>query len=185
LVRVLRSGLSLDEACHWERFYIQKYGRKVDGGILLNRSIGGDGGDGVRWTEEQKRSQSERLKGKAHSAAHNAKVSQGLKRYKRTEQHARNLAKAQAKRKGIPAGWKHTPESKAKISAGNKKKRHPSEKFQLTGLANSRRAAERYGLDLADYLTLSRQHRINMSTWLKRKPGRTPRQYVELYGAAA
>lgn len=44
LIRVLRSGLSKDEACKWERFYIAHYGRKdLGSGILRNRCEGGEG----------------------------------------------------------------------------------------------------------------------------------------------
>jgi len=38
LVRVLRSGLSVEEAKRWEIFFIAWYGRKSEGGILLNRA---------------------------------------------------------------------------------------------------------------------------------------------------
>lgn len=44
LVRVLRSGLTWQQAQDWERFYIAHYGRKDLGtGILRNRTAGGDG----------------------------------------------------------------------------------------------------------------------------------------------
>ena len=44
LIRVLRSGLSKEEACSWECFYISHYGRKDLGtGILRNRCEGGEG----------------------------------------------------------------------------------------------------------------------------------------------
>lgn len=43
-IRVLRSGLSREEAVFWERFYIARYGRMDTGaGILRNRTDGGDG----------------------------------------------------------------------------------------------------------------------------------------------
>jgi len=43
-IRVLRSGLSREQAIFWERFYIAHYGRKDIGtGILRNLTAGGDG----------------------------------------------------------------------------------------------------------------------------------------------
>lgn len=44
LIRVMRSGLTWQEAGQWEKFYIAHYGRKDMGtGILRNRTAGGDG----------------------------------------------------------------------------------------------------------------------------------------------
>jgi hypothetical protein len=43
-IRILRQGLTREQANHWETFYIARFGRKVDGGILLNTRDGGDGG---------------------------------------------------------------------------------------------------------------------------------------------
>ena len=55
-IRVLRSGLTREEACEWEMFNIQQYGRKdIGAGILRNRTDGGDnGGLGHRHSEEHK-----------------------------------------------------------------------------------------------------------------------------------
>lgn len=47
-VRVMRHSLTWEEACSWECFYIQRYGRKDIGtGILRNKTNGGDGVLGV------------------------------------------------------------------------------------------------------------------------------------------
>lgn len=56
-IRVLRSGLTREEACDWEVFYIKRYGRKDLGtGILRNRTDGGDNGAlGYRHSEEWKK----------------------------------------------------------------------------------------------------------------------------------
>ncbi len=43
-IRILRQGLTREQADRWEVFYIARFGRKVDGGILLNTREGGDGG---------------------------------------------------------------------------------------------------------------------------------------------
>jgi hypothetical protein len=43
-VRVMKTGLTWEMACQWERFYIARYGRKDIGtGILRNRTEGGEG----------------------------------------------------------------------------------------------------------------------------------------------
>ena len=43
-IRILRQGLTREQANYWESFYIARFGRKVDGGMLLNTREGGDGG---------------------------------------------------------------------------------------------------------------------------------------------
>ena len=43
-IRILRQGLTREQANHWEAFYIARFGRKADGGMLLNTRLGGDGG---------------------------------------------------------------------------------------------------------------------------------------------
>ena len=46
-VRILKSGLTRQQAASWEKTYIDKFGRKDLGiGILLNRTNGGDGSPG-------------------------------------------------------------------------------------------------------------------------------------------
>jgi hypothetical protein len=43
-VRVMKTGLTWEMACQWERFYIARYGRKdIATGILRNRTEGGEG----------------------------------------------------------------------------------------------------------------------------------------------
>lgn len=43
-IRVMRQGLTREDAVRWERFYIARYGRKDLGtGCLLNRTDGGEG----------------------------------------------------------------------------------------------------------------------------------------------
>ncbi len=44
LIRVLRSGLTPEQAADWERRYISRWGRRRDGGILENRLAGGNMG---------------------------------------------------------------------------------------------------------------------------------------------
>lgn len=42
-IRVMRQGLTRDEAIHWERFYIARYGRRdLGAGVLINRTDGGE-----------------------------------------------------------------------------------------------------------------------------------------------
>lgn len=61
---VLMNYLTKEHAKELEIFYIAKIGRQIDSqGPLLNYTLGGDGGKGVKWTEEQKKEKSDSMKG--------------------------------------------------------------------------------------------------------------------------
>ena len=180
LIRVLKKGLTKEEAFAYERFYIARYGRKQDGGILANQSLGGDGNTGWRHDQKTKAIISQTFKGRPKTAEHSLKISEALKGKPKSETHR---AKMSIARKGCK-GAKHTAASKAKISLGNKGKKRTPEQCKAHGRRISEMAAARYGLTYEQYTSLSRQYRINMSSWLKRKSSRTPLEYVRLFGDA-
>jgi len=61
---IVHQDLSREEAKKLEIEYIAKFKRKCDGGILINLTIGGDGRNGDKASEETKRKMSEAHKGK-------------------------------------------------------------------------------------------------------------------------
>ena len=79
-VRIMRSGLSWEEACRWERFYIQRLGRVDNGsGILRNLTDGGEGAFGAVRTEEQRARYSAASTGRKHSELTRQKLSAARK----------------------------------------------------------------------------------------------------------
>jgi hypothetical protein len=50
-VSILHENLTEKEAWNLEMELIAKYKRKVDGGILINKTLGGNGGDTVSWKQ--------------------------------------------------------------------------------------------------------------------------------------
>jgi len=76
LVRVLRSGLTIEEAERWEIFFIAWYGREAEGGILLNRAEGGRVVAGWKHSEESKVRLSAAQKGRKITWA--GKISESL-----------------------------------------------------------------------------------------------------------
>ncbi len=63
-ILIIHQNLTNEEAKLLEIEYIAKYKRKCDGGILINLTLGGDGRNGNKATEETKRKMSEAQKGK-------------------------------------------------------------------------------------------------------------------------
>jgi hypothetical protein len=63
-ILIIHQDLSREEAKKLEIEYIAKFKRKCDGGILINLTIGGDGRNGDKASEETKRKMSEAHKGK-------------------------------------------------------------------------------------------------------------------------
>lgn len=76
LIRVMRHGLTWEEASVWESFYIARYGRKDNGtGILLNLTDGGDGAKGAIRTEQQRENYRAASTGRRHSEEAKKKLS--------------------------------------------------------------------------------------------------------------
>jgi len=53
-VLILKNNLTEDEAFKHETYMINVFGRKIDGGILLNKTFGGEGASGRNVSEEVK-----------------------------------------------------------------------------------------------------------------------------------
>jgi hypothetical protein len=74
----LKQNLTEEEAFRHEIYMIDVFGRKCDGGILLNKSIGGQGASGVVRSDEYRKKISELFKGKSLSKEHKRKISQAI-----------------------------------------------------------------------------------------------------------
>ena len=74
----LKQNLTEKEAFKHEIYMIAVFGRKCDGGILLNKSIGGQGVSGVVRSDENRKKISEAHKGKSLSEEHRKKISQSI-----------------------------------------------------------------------------------------------------------
>jgi hypothetical protein len=118
-VKIIEGGLTEREAFDLEVSRIAFW--KNDGADLCNLTLGGDGPTGRKHTEEWKRANSERMKGRKMSAESRAKIAAsaiGNKRGlgKKKPQHVIDALKA------FHTGRKRTPEQCARIKAGNQRK---------------------------------------------------------------
>ena len=103
LARVMRSGLTLDEARQWERFYIARYGRKgyEPNGILLNQSEGGEGGTaGIKWSRDIVEKRAAACRGQVHRKRTAAENEANRQRQLGTKQSAETCAKRSASLRG-------------------------------------------------------------------------------------
>lgn len=110
--------LTADEALHLERFFIAAIGREVDGGPLVNLSLGGDAGPvGYKWTPELN-AKNPRFKGRHHTPETRSVLSIQKKDMQRPPEH---IAAAAAGRRGVSpkSGWWSTEEGRAKQRANN------------------------------------------------------------------
>ena len=97
------AGLDEEFAFFLEEELIAKFGRKQLGtGPLLNKTDGGEGGKGAVLSDETRNKLKMAWLGKKHSAEAKAKMSRHVK----SDEHRRNLSKANKGRKGWNLGMK-------------------------------------------------------------------------------
>jgi hypothetical protein len=156
---LLRSGLTKPEAVDWEEFYIARYGRKQDGGILENKAKrGANKGCNFQRSDEYKAKLSAALKGRNHSAETRARIS--------------------AAKKGIN---NNSPDRSYDHLKGPKSAQHR----QGISLAHLARNAASRGLTVAQYISAPVSARKKIDRWLAAVPGRTIEDWVKTYCAAA
>lgn len=130
-VEIVASELTWDDACELEQLLISEYGRRDrNKGSLVNMTDGGDGTLGHKLSEAHK--EAIRQYGKNRSAEQNQKISERLKNRQVSEETKMKISKAntgkvrtaEQKEKWrilslgntYSLGYRHTPESKLKMS---------------------------------------------------------------------
>jgi hypothetical protein len=118
----LKQNLIEVEAFKHEIYMIAVFGRKCDGGILLNKSIGGNGCSGVTRSEEHKRKLSEIKKGIPLSKEHRDKISKSIARENHplygkshSEETKRKISEAKKGEKNHNYGKPRSEETKRKM----------------------------------------------------------------------
>jgi hypothetical protein len=159
---MLRSNVTHEQAREWEKFYIEKYGRKDAGTgrkMLLNRT---DGGDGIANLSSRTRAKiGAASKGRTPSAEARAKMS----------------AAHQGKSKGA-----HSAEARAKMSAAARNRSVETlAKISAAQKVKTIEAANKYGIALADYEKLSRTQRGHLGKLAKN--GRTAQEVLAMWRA--
>lgn len=131
-VEIIHQSISWEEACEFEKFYIQKYGRRdLRTGILCNLTNGGDGINGYKHTENSKN----KMKGRK---AHNKGIPATLEHRQKTSKTRIELGVAKGEKNPMfgkrgelsPHYGKKKPEHSAKLK-GKPKPEGFSEKCRL------------------------------------------------------
>jgi hypothetical protein len=179
-IRILRQGLTREQADHWEAFYIARFGRKVDGGLLLNTREGGDGG--------------------AHDAETTARIAAKVRERHlegafvhlngrdSIERRRRQRAVNKAVEFGIPVDAYLRMSTYQRDRAKAWLKANPGETFADWQAAPRDRtaykqrseeaAAARNGLKVEDWQALSSGQRRALSAWMRLSSGRNPHDWI-------
>jgi len=158
LARVMRSGLTLEEARRWERFYIAKFGRKgyEQNGILLNQGEGGEGGTaGIKWSPEIVEKRAAAMRGKSQRKRTPEEIEALRQRMLGTKQSAETRAKRSASSKG----HKKSDETRARMSAAWTGTVRTEKSKRNQAITNAAATAEALGLNVLDYIALDRSAR--------------------------
>ena len=173
-IAILENNLSELGAFALERRLILWWGRKdINTGVLLNRTAGGEGVSGYKYSEEQRKAMSERRSGKKLPDKHKQNISKSLLGKKKSKDHAANISKAQIgkqvseqqrkKHSEKMAGRKLTEEHKKSISEGMK----TSEKFKSKDHTESGQRLKQWSQDNREEL----DQKIKEG-WENQSPGR-------------
>jgi hypothetical protein len=112
-IRMLRSNVTHEQAREWEKYYIEKFGRKDAGTgrrMLINRTDGGEGTIGQKFSPQSRAKMSASQRGRTLTDEHKSKIAAAGKGRKPTDETRAKLAEANR-------GKIKSPETRAKISA--------------------------------------------------------------------
>lgn len=119
-IQIVKEGLTHEQALELEETLIAKYGRKSDGGILVNIDKGGQGRSGFTTSEETKEKQRQVKLGTTRSKESKERQRDSAKKFWETYDSTERDAKISAKLKGRVIGCR-----KKKSIAAKKRYRAP------------------------------------------------------------
>lgn len=120
-VEVLFDEIDYEYAKIKEKEFIALYKRKVDGGILCNLTLGGDGVLGIVHSEEAREKMGAPNKGKTISEWQKKRTSEFHKGRKRSEETRKKMSESALGEKNSRYGIKASDDTKQKMSSSVKK----------------------------------------------------------------
>lgn len=118
------SGLSDHTAVEFEKAFIHAIGREINGGPLVNQTDGGDGFAGYKYTEAQRRSKSESMRGEKAYWFGKKLSDSAREKIRAARLGAVASSELRAKLSRSQTGRKHSPETRAKMSDSQSGERH-------------------------------------------------------------
>lgn len=172
-IRILRDGLTEEEALDWERFYVDKIGRKSLGnGPLLNRRDGGE--DGGNYTQEV----IDQIAAKVSEHYRNG-VYATLKAPETIARRAAARLANKAAEFGIPEDAYAKLTKSRREQAKQWLKANPDCTFdQWLARGKSAQSAAKYKLTLDEWEALTRKQKNALKEWMLRWPDRNPHDWL-------
>jgi len=170
-IRIMREGLTKEQADNWEIFYIEHFGRKSDGGCLVNRREGGHRGGNDEDTKA-------RISVKV-ATLHKQGVYANLNTPEAIERRVFERLANKAAEFGIPEEdyaamtQSRRDQCKAWLNANPGK---TYEDWLVSG--KSARAAAKYGLTQEEWESLDRKQKNCLKEWMIRWPGRDAHDWL-------
>ena len=187
LIRVMRSGLTWEEAQLWECFYIARFGRVASGtGCLLNKTEGGEGSVGYVHTENSKLLMSANRSGKPAwnkgvpmSPEQKIKLSSARQGIGTLPAEVKSKISASLKGKNTwSKGRVLSDETKAKMAIAHTGKKHSIESCVKRGSSRLAHTAAKHGLTVKQWASLTPLQRNSMYRWLKKNASATALDYI-------
>ena len=171
LIRVLRSGLSKEEARDWERFYISRFGRLDKGtGVLRNLTPGGDGV--TEWTPAMRKALSTKLREVAKKPGAFAKPDHWRKKMsklltgRKADSNARQaMSVAQKKRFKEQEVSQATREKISKANSGRRRTAQAKMRYSEAQSSRVAKAAQRWNVPIEIWRQLTREQRNAMTAY--------------------
>lgn len=186
-VRVLRQGVTHEQAREWEKYYIEKFGRRDAGTgrkMLVNRTDGGDGvtghsartkaklraaSTGKSPSAETKAKLSAALTGKAKSAEHVAKVAQANKGKPKSEETRRKISEAKKGRKMSPEAVARSAEAHRGLKRSDETRARMSATQTSLGQGKVRQTAAQHGVDASVWGRMTSHQRMSARNSARRR----------------
>lgn len=163
-IRVMRRGLTREQAVYWEKFYIARYGRKDLGtGILVNRTDGGD------------------------ATVHGPEALEKIRQAARRPENIERLRTVNVGRKMHPrtreallaaiVGRKRTEAERKAASEQRRGVPKPPEFTKRVVEARERNTAARLGIPYETWAAMTAKERNTIRMWLVNNPDRNADEY--------
>ena len=170
LIRVMKAGLTWEEAAEWERRYIAHYGRvDQETGCLWNMTDGGEGVPGRAVSEETRAAIADKARERSEQAAE--KYSIPFDFYKSLDAPTRGALKTWLDR--------HPDENYQAYFDNETRSKIEAEAYQRAGDTRSRQTAKRIGVPEEVWLKWGRDERNCFTAWIGSNPDRDYEAFLQ------